>query len=108
IFRSVEVSAVVIRTDGHVEREFVSLVNPARDIGPSSIHGLTSEDLLHAPRFEEIAALLLKALRGAVAIAAHNVRFDRQFLDSEFSRFGCQLPDCPSICTMQLAGGGKL
>src|SRR3989441_11759534 len=106
--RVVEVAAVVVQVDGHVEREFVSLVNPARDIGPSSIHGLTSEDLLYAPRFEEIAGLILDTLRGTVAIAAHNVRFDRQFLDSEFSRLGCPLPDCLSICTMRLAGGGKL
>src|SRR5437016_528799 len=106
--RVVEVAAVVVRYDGHVEREFVSLVNPARDIGPSSIHGLTSEDLLYAPRFEEIAALIIDTLRGTVAIAAHNVRFDRQFLESEFSRIGCQLPDCLNICTMRLAGGGKL
>lgn len=106
--RVLEVAAVVVQVDGHVEREFVSLVNPARDIGPSSIHGLTSEDLLYAPRFEEIAALILDALRGTVAIAAHNVRFDRQFLDSEFSRLNCQFPDCFSLCTMQLAGGGKL
>jgi len=106
--RVVEVAAVIVRDDGHVEREFVSLVNPARDIGPSSSHGLTSEDVLHAPRFEEIAALLLNMLRGTVAIAAHNVRFDRQFLESEFSRLECQFPDCFSLCTMQLAGGGKL
>jgi len=56
--RVVEVAAVIIHADGRVEREFVSLVNPARDIGPSSIHGLTSEDILHAPQFGEIAALL--------------------------------------------------
>jgi DNA polymerase-3 subunit epsilon len=106
--RVVEVAAVVVHVDGRVEREFVSLVNPARDVGPSSIHGLTSEDLLHAPRFEEIAAWILDALRGTVAIAAHNVRFDRQFLDSEFTRLNCQFPDCFSLCTMRLAGGGKL
>ena len=106
--RVVEVAAVIVRADGPIEREFVSLVNPARDIGPSSIHGLTSEDILHAPQFAEIAALLMDVLRGTVAIAAHNVRFDRQFLESEFSRLGYQLADCFSICTMQLAGGGKL
>ncbi len=106
--RVVEVAAVVVRADGRIEREFVSLVNPGRDIGPSSIHGLTSEDILHAPQFAEIAALLLDVLSGTVAIAAHNVRFDLQFLESEFSRLGCQLPACYSICTMQLAGGGRL
>lgn len=106
--RVVEVAVVIVQADGCIEREFVSLVNPARDIGPSSIHGLTSEDILHAPQFAEIAALLLDVLSGSVAIAAHNVRFDRQFLESEFSRLGYQLPDCFSICTMHLAGGGKL
>lgn len=106
--RVVEVAVVVIQSDGLIEREFVSLVNPVRDIGPSSIHGLTSEDLLHAPQFGEIAALLMDALSGTVAIAAHNMRFDQQFLESEFSRMGCPLPECFTICTMQLAGGGRL
>jgi len=106
--RVVEVAVVVIQADGRVVREFVSLVNPARDIGPSSIHGLTSEDILHAPQFGEIAALLVDALSGTVAIAAHNVRFDQQFLEKEFSRIDCALPECFSICTMQLAGGGRL
>jgi DNA polymerase-3 subunit epsilon len=94
--------------DGQIEREFVSLVNPARDIGPSSIHGLTSQDILHAPQFGEIAGLVVEALKGAVAIAAHNIRFDRQFLEHEFLRLGCHFPECFSICTMQLAGGGDL
>jgi len=106
--RVVEVAAVIVRGDGRIEREFVSLVNPGRDIGPSSIHGLTSEDILDAPKFAEIASSFLDVLTGAVAIAAHNVRFDHQFLESEFSRLGCPLPDCFSICTMQLSGGGKL
>lgn len=106
--RVVEVAVVVMRTDGAIEREFVSLVNPARDIGPSSIHGLTSEDICNAPQFGEIAALVVETLQGVVAIAAHNVRFDRQFLEHEFSRIGSPLPDCHSLCTMQLAGGGRL
>ncbi len=106
--RVVELAVVIIQGDGRIEREFVSLVNPARDIGPSSIHGLTSEDILNAPQFGEIAALLVDVLSGSVAIAAHNVRFDRQFLESEFSRMDCPLPQCFSICTMQLAGGGRL
>lgn len=106
--RVIEVAVVVIRTDGRIEREFVSLVNPQRDIGPTSIHGLTSEDVRDAPQFGEIAGSIVDAVRGAVAIAAHNVRFERQFLEHEFSRIGCALPPYHSICTMQLAGGGRL
>lgn len=106
--RVVEIAAVITGVDGHIEREFVSLINPARDIGPSHIHGLTSADVLHAPQFAEIAALLLGTLNGTVAIAAHNIRFDRQFFERELSRLEHQMPDCYGICTMQLSGGGKL
>lgn len=106
--RVVEVAIVTVGANGRVEGEFASLVNPERDIGPSSIHGLTSEDVLCAPSFSEIAPKLLNVLSGSVAIAAHNVRFDRQFLDSEFRRLGYQFPDCYNVCTMQMSGGGKL
>jgi DNA polymerase III subunit epsilon len=106
--RVLEVAAVVIQPDGRVEREFVSLVNPGRDIGPSHVHGLLSEDILPAPRFSDVAPLLVDVLDGTVAIAGHNVRFDRQFLDFEFSRIGQPMPDCFSMCTMLLAGGGTL
>ncbi len=106
--RVIEVAAVVINGDGIIDREFVTLVNPSRDIGPSSIHGLTSEDILHAPQFREIAGHLLDVLDGCIAIAGHNVRFDRQFLECEFSRMEHPLPDCFSLCTLNLAGGGRL
>jgi DNA polymerase-3 subunit epsilon len=98
--RIIEMAAVIVRPDGAVEREFDSLINPARDVGATRIHGLTSQDILQAPRFEEIAGLLMEVLEGTVAVAAHNVRFDRQFLESELSRLGFALPDCLSVCTM--------
>lgn len=106
--RLIEVAVVIVGTNSKIEREFVSLVNPMRDIGPSSIHGLTSEDVIYAPQFSEIAALLLDALRGVVAIAGHNVRFDRQFLEAEFRRLGVAFPDCLSLCTMELGWGSNL
>lgn len=106
--RVVEVAAIVIDGDGRVMREFVSLVNPGRDIGSSRIHGLTSEDVLHAPQFGDIASLLVEVLQGTVAIAGHNVKFDHQFIESEFSRVDCGLPECFTVCTMHLAGGGRL
>jgi DNA polymerase-3 subunit epsilon len=106
--RVVELAAVVIDGDGRIVREFVSLVNPGRDIGPSSIHGLTAEDVLYAPEFGDIAGLLVETLQGTVAVAGHNVRFDHQFIESEFSRIDSPIPQCFTICTMQLAGGGRL
>ena len=107
--RIIEIATVVIDRSGQIEREFVSLINPGRDIGPSSIHGLSAADVLHAPTFAQVAGQLLKSLDGIVAITGHNVRFDLQFMASEFDRLGgSPLPSLYSICTMQLAGGGRL
>lgn len=106
--RIVEIATVVLSVKGQIEREFVSLVNPDRDLGPTSIHGLSAADVIQAPRFQDVAGELLETIRDCVAIAGHNVRFDSHFLNSEFSRIGNPLPDYPTLCTMQLAGGGKL
>jgi DNA polymerase III subunit epsilon len=100
--RVVEIAVVVTRADGTIEREFTSLINPARDIGPMHIHGLTSEDIIGAPRFGEIAASIVGTMQGCIAIAAHNLPFDRQFLDSEFERIGYQLPACFGMCTLSI------
>lgn len=83
-------------------------MNPGRDIGPSRIHGITAEDLLDAPTFAEVAGTLIEHVDGCVAIAAHNARFDRQFLESEFSHSGHAFPECEFVCTMQLGWGGSL
>ncbi|MDF2627065.1 MAG: hypothetical protein K0R39_896 [Symbiobacteriaceae bacterium] len=106
--RIVELAAVVIDQDGKVIRELATLVNPERDMGPSHIHGLTAKDVHEAPRFTDIASTLTEFLDGCVAVAGHNVRFDLSFLTAEFDRIGRAFPDCPSLCTMQLAGGGNL
>lgn len=106
--RIVELAALVISLDGSVRREFVTLVNPERDIGPSRVHGLSTRDILAAPRFSEIAGALVEVLDGCVALAGHNVRFDHSFLTAEFDRLGYPFPDGPTLCTMQLAGGGSL
>jgi DNA polymerase III subunit epsilon len=106
--RVIEIAAVVVDDDGRIVRQFVSLLNPGRDIGPSSIHGLTSEDILHAPQFGEIAGLLVDTLQGTIAVAGHNVRFDHQFIESEFTRLDAPVLNSFTLCTMQLAGGGRL
>lgn len=103
--RIVELAALVISLDGTVIREFVTLLNPERDIGPTRIHGLSTQDIIAAPRFGEIAGELLEALDGCVALAGHNIRFDHSFLTVESERLGYLFPDGPTLCTMRLARG---
>lgn len=106
--RVVELGVLVIRPDGTILRKYVTLVNPERDIGPTRLHGLTTRDILAAPKFNDIAGAFLDVLEGCVALAGHNIRFDHSFLAAEFGRLGYAFPDGPTLCTMQLAGGGNL
>ena len=82
--------------------EFTTLINPGRDIGATHIHSITARDVVNAPRFDQVAPMLLDILRGRVVVA-HNVQFDLRFLHSEFARIGISLPELPVMCTMQLA-----
>ncbi len=106
--RVIEIASVVVSADGTIIREFSTLINPERDIGPSHIHGLGAGDVLAAPKFSDVVGGLTEFLSGCVALAGHNVRFDLAFLGAEFARAGYLLPACPSLCSMKLAGGGRL
>jgi len=106
--RVIELAALITGLNGETIREFVTLINPERDIGPTSIHGLTQSDIILAPRFAEIAGPFLDMLDGCVLLAGHNIRFDHSFLSAEFERLGSTLPNGTTMCTMTLAGGGAL
>ncbi|MCL2723671.1 MAG: 3'-5' exonuclease [Polyangiaceae bacterium] len=84
--RVVEVGVVVGR-GGEILRKDNWLINPGIPIPPevSAIHHITNEMVKDAPRFEDVAAEIAGALRGAVP-AAYNAPFDRAFMMSEFSR----------------------
>lgn len=100
--RIVEIAIVRITADGSLLDEFGTLVNPGRDLGPTDIHGISAEEVLDAPTFEEIAGDVVQRLEGAVFVA-HNVRFDLDFVGSELSRAGVFLPGVPALCSLKLA-----
>src|SRR6476620_11660935 len=102
--RIAEVAVVLVDESGKVEAEWSTLVNPERDLGPQHIHGIRGADVREAPRFEDIAGHLVDLLRGRV-LAAHNLRFDRMFLDAEFDRLGVPFPLAHNmgLCTMTLS-----
>jgi DNA polymerase-3 subunit epsilon len=100
--RVVEVAVVQLDCGLSPCGEFTTLINPGRDIGATDIHRISARDVAGAPRFEQIAPMLLDVLRGRVVVA-HNVQFDLRFLDVEFARMGIGLPELPVMCTMQLA-----
>jgi len=100
--RIVEFAVLRLSRKGDILSEYVTLVNPKRDIGPTWIHGITASDVQNAPTFGEVAGDILEEIKGAVLVA-HNVRFDKRFMLAEYSRLGCQLPDIEAICTLGLS-----
>ncbi|GII52701.1 hypothetical protein Pth03_10900 [Planotetraspora thailandica] len=102
--RVIEVGIVHVDDSGEITREWATLVNPGRDLGPQRIHRVAAADIRHAPAFEEVAGTVAALLRGRV-VSAHNLAFDLLFLTSEFRRLGIDVPLNPEagVCTMKWA-----
>lgn len=98
--RVVEVSVVRMEPGRDPAVTFDTLVDPARPMGATFVHGITDKDVAGAPTFGEIAGDLVRALSGSV-VTAYNAYFDMRFLEYELSGsgLGC-LP--PYFCLMYL------
>lgn len=90
--RIVEIAVVLLGPDGDI-REHESLVNPSRDVGPTSIRGISASDVIDAPPFADTAGDVVGLLRHAGVLAGHNVSFDRNFLIGEFERLPAPFPE---------------
>src|SRR5262249_14128652 len=103
--RIAEIAIVHVDDAGDITREWCSLVNPHRDLGPQRIHGIKAADARRAPTFAQLAPQLIDLLRGRILVA-HNVAFDGPFLAYQFAQSGYDTPiDIDrSLCTMLLAG----
>jgi DNA polymerase-3 subunit epsilon len=103
--RVIEIAVVLLDAQGRVEQEWVTLLNPQRDLGPQHIHGILTADVLAAPEFGDVARRLGELLAGRMVVG-HNVEFDLGFLRAEFARIGFAVPLITerSMCTMALAG----
>jgi DNA polymerase-3 subunit epsilon len=107
--RIAEIAVVHVDPRGNITDEWVTLVNPDRDLGPQAIHGIHAADARRAPRFEQLAGDLVERLSGRVVVA-HNWTFDAMHLRAEFGRLGVETPFEPDagLCTMRAAGRANL
>ena len=82
----------IIKTDGRkIIEEFSTLINPERIIPMriSYLTGITNEMVKNSPKFYQIAKKVIEITEGCIFVA-HNVFFDYQFLQREFSDLGFQ------------------
>lgn len=80
----------IYQHDGNgITGEFVSLVNPERNIPYfiTNLTGITNEMVEKAPRFYEIAKQVVELTEGRTFVA-HNARFDYSFIREEFKSLG--------------------
>jgi len=80
----------IYQHDGNqVTGEFVSLINPERNIPYfiTNLTGITNEMVEDAPRFYEIAKKIVELTEGRTFVA-HNARFDYSFIREEFKSLG--------------------
>lgn len=102
--RIVEVAVVHVDGQGQIEDEWCTLVNPQRDLGPQSVHGVRAADARRAPTFDVVAPHLAARLTGRLLVA-HNLAFDALFLSAGYQRLGVLAPIDREygLCTMRLA-----
>ncbi len=94
----------IYKFDGHqVVDQFVSLVNPEREIQPFVVNltGINSGMLVNAPKFYEVAKRIVEITKDCV-IVAHNANFDNRILTTEFRRLGFEF-DRRTVCTVELS-----
>jgi DNA polymerase-3 subunit epsilon len=81
--------AIYLHDGNQITGEFVSLVNPERNIPYfiTNLTGITNEMVEDAPRFFEIAKTVVELTEGRTFVA-HNARFDYSFIREEFKSLG--------------------
>jgi DNA polymerase-3 subunit epsilon len=83
---------------------YSTLINPGRQIPfyITQFTGITDDDTFNAPLFEEVADGITEFISDSV-VTAHNLSFDRSFLNKEYLLIGKEKPDNPQLCTLRLS-----
>jgi len=83
--------------------QFISLVNPEREIQPFVVNltGINSNMLRNAPKFYEVAKRIVEITEDTILVA-HNAKFDYRILRTEFRRLGFEFKR-KTLCTVELS-----
>jgi DNA polymerase-3 subunit epsilon len=101
--RVIEIGAVKVEDGGIVDR-FQQLVNPQRSIPGriTQLTGITTGMVFDAPTIDAVLPDYLDFL-GDGLLTAHNLSFDKGFLDAELDRLGRAPIPNDTLCTVRLA-----
>src|SRR5690554_4021882 len=101
--RLLEVAAVRVQ-GGEIQDTFSQLINPGRTVPRriTQLTGITTGMVFDQPPAAEVLPRLL-AFLGDGVFTAHNVSFDRRFLNAELERLSLPTIKNQQLCTLRLA-----
>lgn len=101
--RAIEIGIARMK-NGKIIDTYSSLINPGCQIPYqiTTITGITNDDVLNAPYFEDIVDEVESFINDSILVA-HNLPFDLSFLRAEFKRADKDVNELPKICTLKLA-----
>lgn len=99
--RIVEIGLVKFSADGRTIDEFATLVNiPGSNREAIGVHHIPDDDLVAAPRIEDVLREAFSFISGTVLVA-HNFGFEEGFLSVAAWRAGIRVPDAVGVCTLE-------
>jgi DNA polymerase-3 subunit epsilon len=99
----VEIAIVTLDGNGAIIDEFDTLINPARDVGPTWIQRITPSMVQGAPLFSDVAAHIAARVHGAVCVG-HNLRLDSRMISAEMQRVGISIDWGLGLDTLSVTG----
>jgi len=86
----IELGAALLDKDAAVVETFSQMIHPRESITEeiTKITGITNDDLVGAPGFEECLPQMRHVFGQAFAVFAHNLPFDRGMMRNELARHG--------------------
>ncbi len=100
----VEIAAVKV-VNGEIVDEWDTMVNPGvfLPLETTQITGITTEMVQDSPRFDEVVDTYLDFIGTDAVFVAHNVDFDREFMNKQLEKIQRPLMPNPYLCTFKLA-----
>lgn len=101
--RAIEIGLVRVKKL-KVAETYSTFINPEMYVPfhITRLTGITNANVSNAPLFDNIEPEISKFIEGTILVA-HNLPFDRSFLNCEYERLDLQPPQNDGICTLKMA-----
>jgi DNA polymerase III subunit epsilon len=96
---------VFVENNKIIDKKHFYILPPLLEFDPrmSNIHGITTEQVEYAKKFNEIWEEIKQFFQGSTVIIAHNAQFDMSVLHSCLSEYQVELPNFPYIDSISIS-----